>query len=51
MSPIGLHQCPPVCFLIIRVDESTDWHSDGTEDESTGLAVQLLTGNAREEES
>lgn len=35
VPPAGLHQCPPVCFLFIRVDESTDWQSDGTVDEST----------------
>lgn len=51
---VGMHQHPPVCFLFMRVDESTDWQADDTVDKSSkpwpGLAVQLFTLSATERE-
>lgn len=53
----GLEGCPLACISALlfvfstRVDESTDWQSDGTLDDSTkpwpGLAVQLFTERPR----
>lgn len=49
---VGMHQHPPVCFLFMRVDESTDWEADDTVEEISkpwpGLAVQLFTPSATE---